>query len=73
MKLIKAIWQCEECGGTVEEDTIHLHECKNYVSVCIDFGQKANPWISVCPSCIERLEKAWPKLVAKFRELAKKG
>ena len=70
MKLIKAIWQCEECGETFEEQTIASQLCTQYVSICIDFAKRGNPWISICPKCVERLEKVWPELVAKFRRFA---
>ena len=73
MKLIKAIWECEECGEQFEEQTTQLHSVKSYVSVCIDFAHKGNPWVSLCPKCIDRLEQVWPKLVARFRDIKRES
>ena len=76
MKLLEQKWQCEECDEIYvvpPRDDRSRVPVEGGASICIDFTFHANPWYTLCPKCVARLEKTWPKLVAIFRKYAKEN
>jgi len=86
MILLEQVWKCEECdeiftttsqtGKPRSPDAIIVPKgdqgtVPGAVKVCIDFAGTGNPWIYMCPKCVRRLEMVWPKLIEKFRGMAK--